>query len=152
MEISGIKHVAIAVKDLDASLDLYRRFLGVGEVPIRQHAKSKTREAWVVVGGVEFQLIQPLDGEGRYTEFMEAHNGEGVHHVCYIVPDIDAALGEATANGATLKPCRSCQIVGSHKHSEGWTSFLGDEAAGLEIELMQVYKEGEGPDTDKQEM
>ena len=152
MDISGIKHIAIAVKDLDASIALYQKFLGAGEVRIREHGKSMTREAWIVVGGVEFQLIQPLEGEGRYSEFMAERSSEGVHHVCYIVPDIDAALSEATANGATLAACRSCKIVGSHKHSEGWTSFLKDQAGGLDIEFMQVYKPGEGPDVVKQEM
>jgi methylmalonyl-CoA/ethylmalonyl-CoA epimerase len=152
VDIDGIKHIAIAVKDLDASLAIYQKLLGAGDVPIKEMSKAKTREAWVVVGGIEFQLIQPLDGEDRYSEFMGEHNGEGVHHVCYIVPDIDAALGEATANGATLKACRSCKVVGSHKHSEGWTSFLMDPAGGLEIEFMQVYKPGEGPDVVKQEM
>lgn len=152
MEITGIKHIAIAVKDLDASLALYQKFLGVGEIKIKELGKSMTREAWCVVGGVEFQLIQPLEGEGRYSEFMASRNNEGVHHVCYMVEDIEAALAEAVAKGATLAACRSCKIVGAHKHSEGWTSFLKDQAGGLDLEFMQVYKPGEGPDVVKQEM
>jgi methylmalonyl-CoA/ethylmalonyl-CoA epimerase len=152
VEITGIKHIAIAVKDVEQALGLYQRYLGAGQVAIKDMSKAKTREAWVVVGGVEFQLIEPLPGEGRYSEFMEAHNGEGVHHVCYSVVNVDEALKEVVAKGATLKACRSCGVVGSHKHSEGWVAFLEDKAAGLEIELMQVYKPGEGPDTQKQEM
>ncbi|HEX6669875.1 MAG TPA: VOC family protein [Gemmatimonadales bacterium] len=145
MEISGIKHIAVAVHDLEQALALYQRLLGVGQVTIKE-SQAKTREAWVVVGGVEFQLIQPLPGEGRYSEFMATHNGEGVHHVCYTVDNIDEALAEVRARGAKLTPCRSCQVAGSHKHSEGWVAFLEDRAAGLEIEFMQVYKPGEGKD------
>lgn len=146
MEITGIKHIAVAVQDVEQALAHYQRLLGVGSVAIKE-SRAKTREAWVMVGGVEFQLIQPLPGEGRYSEFMTAHRGEGVHHVCYTVDNIDEALAEVQARGATLTPCRSCQVTGSHKHSEGWVAFLEERAAGLEVEFMQVYKPGEGQDT-----
>ena len=71
---------------------------------------------------------------------------EGLHHICFAVADIDAALAEAQANGATLKECSACKVTGSHIHPEGWVAFLQDEVSGIEIEFMQVYKEGEGGD------
>ena len=58
--------------------------------------------------------------------------------------DIDAALGEAQAAGAKLKECAACKVTGSHVHPEGWVAFLEDQVGGIEIEFMQVYKEGEG--------
>jgi methylmalonyl-CoA/ethylmalonyl-CoA epimerase len=109
VEITGVKHIAVAVKSVEQTLQLYQRLLGVGEIPIKEMEKARTREAWVKVGGVEFQLIEPLPGENRYSLFMEARNGEGVHHVCYTVDDIDAALrwrpaGRTRWRGRTSTP------------------------------------------------
>ena len=53
-------------------------------------------------------------------------------------------LAEAQANGATLKECAASKITGSHIHPEGWVVLLQDSVSGIEIEFMQVYKEGEG--------
>ena len=54
-------------------------------------------------------------------------------------PNIDNALEEAQAKGATLKECAACKVKGSHVHPEGWVAFLEQEAGGVELELMQVY-------------
>ena len=146
MKVTSVKHIAIAVKDVEQAVRLYQRLLGAGDPRRKEMSLARTREAHLNVGGVEFQLIEPMPGEHRYSDFMEAHNGEGVHHICYTVDNIDEALREVTAAGATLSPCKSHKVVGSHKHFEGWVAFLQDTAAGLEIEFMQVYGPGEGPD------
>ena len=70
----------------------------------------------------------------------------GFNHICFAVDDIDAALAEALANGATPKECAACKITGRHVHPEGWIAFLQDAVSGIEIEFMQVYTEGEGGD------
>lgn len=146
--ITGIKHLTFGVKNADNALELYQRLLGVTESKELDLAKSQTREHHFVLGGIEFQLCQSLPEDGRFNEFIASRgNNEGLHHICFTVDDIDAALADAQKAGATLKMCRSCQVTGSHKHSEGWVAFLQDEVSGIEIEFMQVYKEGEGPDT-----
>lgn len=151
--ITGIKHLTFAVKNADKSLELYQRLLGVKDAKALDLPKAQTREMHFVLGGIEFQLCQSLPADGRFNEFIDSRgDNEGLHHICFTVDDIDAALEDAQKAGATLKMCRSCQVVGSHKHSEGWVAFLQDEVSGIEIEFMQVYKEGEGPDTLIREM
>ena len=76
---------------------------------------------------------------GRFARWIGQRGHEGLHHICYEVDDIDAALAHAQAQGATLRICQSCQKYGSHPHPEGWVAFLDDDAGGIEIEFMQVY-------------
>lgn len=135
-----IKHMAFAVKDAALALKQYQQYLGVGlDGQIHDYPKSRNRVAIFNVGDVEYQLCQSLDEGGRFDAWIKERGYEGLHHICYAVPDIDAALAEAQANGATLKECSACKVKGSHPHPEGWVAFLEQEAGGIELELMQVY-------------
>lgn len=145
--ITGIKHLAIAVRNVDEALKRYQAVIGVGEVRRHSFEKARTHEAHFSLSGVEIQLCQSWDADGRFARYITEHGDEGVHHVCYTVDNIERALADATARGATLKPCAACKISGPHKHSEGWVAFLEDKLAGMETEFMQVYEAGEGPDT-----
>lgn len=147
MKILGIKHLAIAVKDCDAALAQYQRFLGVGmDAQPRDLLKGGSREAHFNFGDVEIQLCQSLTPDHRFAQFIEEF-GEGLHHTCLSVDDIEDAVERSLAAGATLKECKSCGVTGIHEHPEGWIAFLeGDSVPGMGIEYMQVYKEGEMPE------
>lgn len=135
-----IKHMAFAVKDAYAALKTYQDLLGLGlDAEVQDYPKSRNRVALFKVGDVEYQLCQSLDEGGRYDAWIKARGYEGLHHICYAVPDIDQALQDALARGATLKECSACKVKGSHPHPEGWVAFLEQEAGGVEIEMMQVY-------------
>lgn len=135
-----IKHMAFAVRDANAALKHYQDFLGVGfDADVKDYPKSRNRVALFNVGDVEYQLCQSLDEGGRFDSWIKTRGYEGLHHICYAVPNIEEALAAAQANGATLKECSACKVKGSHPHPEGWVAFLEQEAGGIELELMQVY-------------
>jgi methylmalonyl-CoA/ethylmalonyl-CoA epimerase len=83
-----------------------------------------------------------MDPDGRFAMWIAAH-GEGLHHICYEVEEIDPALDHAQKHGASLRLCKPCGVTGSHPHPEGYVAFLDDDAAGIEIEFMQVYTAAE---------
>lgn len=135
-----IKHMAFAVRDAYAALKTYQDLLGVGlDAQVQDYPKSRNRVAIFTVGGIEYQLCQSLDPGGRFDAWIQERGYEGLHHICYAVPDIEKALAEAQAKGATLKECSACKVKGSHPHPEGWVAFLEQQVGGIEIELMQVY-------------
>ena len=141
--VTGIKHMAFAVKNAEAALKTYQQFLGVPEdTAVEEYAKSRNRVALFNLGGTEYQLCQSMDDDGRFASWIK-ENGEGLHHICYAVADIDAALEHAQANGASLRECKACKVTGSHPHPEGFVAFLDNDAGGIEIEFMQVYTEAE---------
>ncbi|HMQ30566.1 MAG TPA: VOC family protein [Chloroflexaceae bacterium] len=144
MNVTQIKHLTFAVRDAAQTLDRYKRLLGAPESAfVKEFAKSRTRASVFMLGGVEFQISESMDADGRFAAWIDQRGREGLHHICFAVEDIDAALAEAQEAGASLKPCVACKVTGSHAHPEGWVAFLEDEVSGIEIEFMQVYKEGE---------
>ncbi len=151
MEILGVKHLAIAVSNVDDALAQYQRFLGVGlDTQPRDLVKGGSREAHFMFGDVQIQLCQSFEPDHRFAQHIAQH-GEGLHHACLSVDNIAEAVEMAVAAGAILKECKSCQMVGIHEHPEGWIAFLeGDSVPGMEIEFMQVYKHGEMPERFKQ--
>lgn len=138
--VTAIKHMAFAVRDAKAALDSYAKFLGVpADTTIIDYAKSRNRVALFNLGGIEYQLCQSMDAGGRFDTWIKARGGEGLHHICYAVDDIDHALAHAQAQGAELRLCQACGVKGSHPHPEGFVAFLDNDAGGIEIEFMQVY-------------
>ncbi|AXC48432.1 methylmalonyl-CoA epimerase [Paracoccus suum] len=138
--VKGIKHMAFAVRDADTALAAYARFLHVpADTEITVFPKSQNRVALFYLGGIEYQLCQSMVPDGRFAKWIDERGGEGLHHICYEVDDIDAALAHAEAQGASLRICQACQKYGSHPHPEGWVAFLDNDAGGIEIEFMQVY-------------
>ena len=145
--ITGIKHMAIAVRDVDVALEKYEDVLGRRDATRHKFEKARSSEAHFMLGGIQMQLCQSWDADGRFARYIQEHRDEGVHHICYTTDDIEREIASTVARGATLKPCAACKVIGPHKHSEGWVAFLQDRLSGLETEFMQVYKPGEGPDT-----
>jgi methylmalonyl-CoA/ethylmalonyl-CoA epimerase len=139
--ILSLKHMAFAVKDAEAALKSYTRFLCVpADTKIIEYAKSRNRVALFNLGGIEYQLCQSMDPGGRFDAWIKERGGEGLHHICYAVDDIDKALAHAQASGASLRGCKGCGgVMGSHPHPEGYVAFLDNDAGGIEIEFMQVY-------------
>jgi methylmalonyl-CoA/ethylmalonyl-CoA epimerase len=140
IQVKKVQHMAFAVHDVEATLATYKKLLGVDpSVTVTRFEKSRNLVALFWLGGVEYQISQSMDPDGRFAKWIRERGGEGLHHICYAVEDIDAALAEARAQGATLKECSACKVKGSHVHPEGWVAFLEQDAGGIEIEFMQLY-------------
>jgi methylmalonyl-CoA/ethylmalonyl-CoA epimerase len=93
-----IDHLGIAVRDLAASEPLFAKLLGV-ESERREVVESEGVEvSFFSVGESHFELIQPLDETSPMHAAIEKR-GEGVHHVCLAVDDIDAEVARLTAAG-----------------------------------------------------
>lgn len=140
IEVKKVQHMSFAVRDVEKTLEGYKALLGVDpSVGVTRFEKSRNLVALFWLGGVEYQISQSMDPDGRFASWIDRRGGEGLHHICYAVDDIDAALAEAQANGATLKECAACKVKGSHVHPEGWVAFLEQDVGGIEIEFMQLY-------------
>lgn len=94
-----IAHIGIAVPDLDAALAFYRDVLG-----LEPHPPEQADGATIVslpFGESEVELLQPLDADTPVGRFI-ARRGPGIHHICYRVPDLDAALEACRLAGYQL--------------------------------------------------
>jgi methylmalonyl-CoA/ethylmalonyl-CoA epimerase len=101
VKLLNLDHVAIAVNDLDASVDGFRSRYNV-EPLYRETVESQgVEEAMIPVGGSFIQLLQPLGPETPVGKFL-SKKGEGLHHVAYAVVSIEAALGHLADQGAQV--------------------------------------------------
>lgn len=139
-EIIEIKHMAFAVEDIEKSLKFYKNFLAVSnDIKIQDMPKSRTRVAVFNMGEIEYQLCQSMDSDGRFNKWIKERGQGGLHHICYVVENLDNSIKLMIEEGATLRECKACKIVGNHPHPEGFIAFLDNEVDNIEIELMQVY-------------
>lgn len=95
-----IDHVALAVRDLGAAVDWYRRVFGAEVVHREVVEQDGVEEALIKVAESYIQLLTPVRGDSPVARFLE-RRGEGLHHVAYRVDDCAAALEHAVAGGAT---------------------------------------------------
>ncbi len=101
MEARGIHHLGVAVEDLDAAVETYRRLFGA-EVEHRDAVPDQGVEAAaVLVGASRVELVQPLGEDTPVARFL-AKRGPGMHHVAYEVADLEATLAGLAREGAQL--------------------------------------------------
>ena len=94
-----IAHVGIAVPDLEAATAFYRDVLGISPHPpaIADGAAILS----LPFGDSEVELLAPLVPDSPIGKFL-AKRGPGIHHICYRVPDLDAALEACRTAGYRL--------------------------------------------------
>ena len=91
-----IDHVAIIVRDLEQALLFYRDTLGIIPSEVKDVPTEQVRIAFLPLGepgGSEIELLEPTAANASLNAFLEKR-GEGLHHICLEVDDIDAALQE----------------------------------------------------------
>ena len=94
-----IAHIGIAVPDVDAALRFYR---GVLQVPTRGPEEADgAKIVHLEFGDSEVELLEPIHQDSPIGRFL-TKRGPGIHHICYRVPDLDAALAASLAQGYTL--------------------------------------------------
>ncbi len=97
----GVDHVAIAVKNLDAAIAFYRDVVGLELQEIEEVPGQQVRTAIFGHGMGRIELICPTSPDTGVARFLDKR-GEGLHHICIEVDDIDAALDALRQAGAPL--------------------------------------------------
>ena len=99
--LTRIDHVGIAVEDLDASVEHYRRTLGIEPIHRERMESEGVEEVLFDVGESSIQLLGSLGSDTPVGRFLSTR-GPGVHHVAYRVENIVTALERLTAEGVEL--------------------------------------------------
>jgi methylmalonyl-CoA epimerase len=99
-----IDHVAIIVRNIEQALAFYQDMLGITPREIQNVPSEQVRIAFLPLGGPggsEIELIEPTTSDSSLVKFLEKR-GEGLHHICLEVEDIDVALQEMQQKGAPV--------------------------------------------------
>jgi methylmalonyl-CoA/ethylmalonyl-CoA epimerase len=94
-----IAHIGIAVRALDEMLPFYRDILGLPEVPLDD--ADGARIAGLASGESLVELLEPEREGSPIAKFIEKR-GPGIHHICFAVDDLDAALARCRGAGLRL--------------------------------------------------
>ena len=102
MKISRIDHLGIAVKSIEAALPYYEQALGLKCYNIEEVAEQKVRTAFLMVGEVKLELLEPMSDDSTIAKYIEKR-GEGIHHLAFAVEDgVTEALAELEGQGIAL--------------------------------------------------
>lgn len=96
-----INHVAIVVQDIDAALNFWEQTFGLKLDHVEEVPSQKSKVAFLPLGESEIELVQPTTSDSGLANFLEKR-GEGMHHICIEVSDIDATLAELKSKGVRL--------------------------------------------------
>lgn len=94
-----IAHIGVAVRAIDEMLPFYRDVLGLTDVPLDD--ADGARIAGLAAGDALVELLEPLQDDSPIAKFI-ARRGPGIHHICFAVPDLDAALARCRRSGYRL--------------------------------------------------
>jgi methylmalonyl-CoA/ethylmalonyl-CoA epimerase len=141
---SRFVHVGIVVRDMDKAVKRLSS-LGMGpfeaisvppftETPLFRGKALNARVKGLVfkTGGVAIELIQPLEGDSPWKEFLDS-KGEGIHHIGFGVDDMDKEVDNLTRQGCSV-------LKLSRRHNGGsayLTELLGDIV--VELEMTQLW-------------
>ena len=99
--ILDIDHVGIAVRDLESSIETYRRTLGVEPAHRERVEDQGVDEVLFAVGTSSIQLLGALGEDTPVGRFL-ATRGPGLHHVAYRVDDVGETLSRLRDEGVRL--------------------------------------------------
>jgi Glyoxalase/Bleomycin resistance protein/Dioxygenase superfamily len=144
--------VALVVRDLQATMKIYVERYGIGPWDIyefnpdtvedmRSHGEpveSSWRLALARVGGVMWELIEPLDDRSTYAEFLAAH-GEGVHHIGMAGAPFDGTLAEFESEGRV-------PLLSGRYGGVGFAYLPTDTDMRVATEIFSAVPSGQEPD------
>lgn len=126
-----IDHIGIVVNNIDESLQTYCDQLGFRLLERVAIPEQLVEAAFLDAGNGTIELIAPTDTTSGTARYLQTR-GEGTHHICFAVDDIEAALAQLRAQGVRL-------IDETPRHGvHGLVAFVHPKAAhGTMIELLQ---------------
>jgi len=99
--IKKIDHIGVVVSDIEEALQVYQQALGLTLAKIQDRPDQAVRIAFLPTGGSEIELVQPVTGDSGVARFLQKR-GEGIHHICLEVDDIEQALADLQERGLQL--------------------------------------------------
>ena len=128
--IKQISHLGMAVKNLEEAREFYRSVLRLESSDHIIGGDGTIKVSMVKVGNVLIELLQPIGSEGVMAKFLEKR-GEGFHHICYEVDDINAEIASLKVSGI--------EVLGEPRQgAEGKSVFLHPRGThGVLVELVE---------------
>jgi methylmalonyl-CoA epimerase len=108
--MTTLDHIGIAVKSIDAAKKIYED-LGLAIEHVEVVDTQKVRTAFLSVGDANLELLEPSGPDSTIAKYIEKR-GEGIHHICLRVDDLEAQLARLKERGYRL--INEAPVPGAH--------------------------------------
>ena len=105
MKLGRLNHVGVAIPDMDAAIAFYRDTLGASEISEPFDMPEQGVQVCFVDtpdGGTQVELLAPLSDDSPIAGFLAKNPLGGQHHLCFEVPDVQAARAEFEGQGKRI--------------------------------------------------
>jgi methylmalonyl-CoA/ethylmalonyl-CoA epimerase len=89
--IRKVHHVGVVVRDMEQAMGFYRDTLGLRVHKQETIPDQGVKAALLTIGDSEIELLEPIVTDNGIARYLESR-GEGLHHVCFQVDDVDREL------------------------------------------------------------
>jgi len=96
-----IDHIGIAVPNIDEALKFWQGGLGLAVSHREEVPAQQVKVAFLPLGATNVELLEPTSPDSSIAKAIEKR-GPGVHHLCFEVEDLRAALAQLKAQGLQL--------------------------------------------------
>ncbi|MBK8026935.1 MAG: methylmalonyl-CoA epimerase [Chloroflexi bacterium] len=96
-----INHVAVVVEDVNAALAFWRDALGITAAHVEHNEDELVDIAFLPLGDGEIELIAPFTQDSGVAKYL-AKKGQGLHHLCIDVQDIDGVVAKLKTSGVEM--------------------------------------------------
>jgi methylmalonyl-CoA/ethylmalonyl-CoA epimerase len=130
-----IEHIGIAVKDLEASNELFKTLLGREHYKIEEVVSESVKTSFFQTGESKIELLEASNPNSAIAKFIEKR-GEGIHHIAFEVEDIHAEMKRMEGEGFRL-----LNKVPKRGADNKLVCFIHPKSAnGVLVELCQTIK------------
>ncbi len=151
---SEFVQIGVVVEDLDRVTKMLSEAFGIGpfrticwppadRTDVQKVYEGKpgnftARMAFADLGPIELELIQPLEGQSIWADFLETH-GEGIHHIRFNVPDLEPVVEHLARHGIKV-----AQMGSGLRPGTTWANFDTEDKIGFTIEVMKALPGTDG--------
>lgn len=139
ISVTDIDQVGIVVRDLQKAIEYYSSVLGIGPFRVFEEytpdllvrgkiVPTRAKFAFAQAGRLQVELIQNIEGENIYAEFLR-EKGEGLHHVAMCVDDADAEIEKWEKCGIEV-------LQKGHAGGSSWAYFDTQAIGGVIFEII----------------
>ena len=99
--LKKMNHIAIAVNNIEEAAKFYQDVMGLTLSGVEVVTAQKTKVGFFKIGESNIELVQPAEPDSPLVKFLEA-KGQGIHHICFEVDDVEAEVKSYIEKGATM--------------------------------------------------
>lgn len=131
-KVKKINHIAIVVKDIEASLSFWEGSLGLRLSHVEEVPSQQAKVAFIPIGDSEIELVQPTTQDSGMAMYLEKR-GEGMHHLCMEVDQIEKVMERLSETGVRLINDKPQELPGRKM------AFIHPKSAnGVLVELYEL--------------